>query len=109
VLTQLACIDDATVLINCIGLEFLEVFVHLPDGLRWFRVGVSRASHDAALLTDVRRRYSRTSRLGQARGVQKFQECMVRHVYTCVSDGEVDLLNSSHHFSMLPEVKSIKA
>jgi len=48
VLAEIACINDGIVLIDCIELKLLEVFVHLPDGLRGFCVGVSSAGHDVA-------------------------------------------------------------
>ena len=93
-LPELTCINDTVVMIDRIGLELLEVFIHLSDGLGRFCVGVSRANHDVALLTDVRRRWSRTSRRGRSREVRMFQECVARHNHMCVSGGGVDLLNS---------------
>ena len=102
----MTCINDTVVLIDCVGLELLEVFIHLSDGIGRFCVGVSRAGHDVAVLTDVRRRWSRASRRGRSRGVRKFQECVARHNYMYVSGGDVDLIEFLLviHFSMLPEV-----
>jgi hypothetical protein len=49
-LMQLMGVDNVVILvIESMRFELLKVFVHLPDGFRWFGVSIHGTSHDGVV------------------------------------------------------------